>query len=336
MIRIADAVTIAFVLGSCSGTHSSNDGSGNITDGGGSVADGSENTPDAGKGATDYEWANWPVPPDSPIDYGCSDDTCTDNVTGLVWQRIAPSPWYSWDNAKAYCQGLSLGGFSSGWRLPTAIELVSIVDVTVDEPAINQTAFPSTQTGFFWSSSPFVSMLLDDDAAWGVDFTYGLAGDGDVGVGGRVRCVHSVGPAIATDAAGAPAGQYTISPETVRDNRTGLVWQRCIAGRSGATCTDGTTLAKNWTAAATYCVHLDLGGYTSGWRLPTYKELQSIVDRRTSGPAVDRTAFPSTPSDFFWSSSPLAYDEGAWGVDFENGCAWGGNVDYSTSLRCVR
>jgi hypothetical protein len=92
--------------------------------------------------------------------------TVTDTSTGLVWERNMSEPragcnenlegmgTCTWAEAKAYCAGLSLDG--SGWRLPTLTELLSIVDATVPfpGPTIDQTAFPGTPSGGFWTSSP--------------------------------------------------------------------------------------------------------------------------------------------------------------------------------------
>jgi len=54
--------------------------------------------------------------------------------------------------------------------------------------------------------------------------------------------------------------------------------------------------------------------------LPTVKELSSIVDFTVAGPAINQTAFPSTPADRFWTSSPYAGSSGyAWDVFFYDG-----------------
>lgn len=48
-----------------------------------------------------------------------------------------------------------------------------------------------------------------------------------------------------------------------------------------------------------YCTTLDLAG--TGWRLPSYKELLSIVDRAASNPAYDTSLFPLASTVTFWS-----------------------------------
>jgi len=119
---------------------------------------------------------------------------------------------------------------------------------------------------------------------------------------------------------------YTTTPDTVLDNVTGLRWQRVV---SVATYTqDG---------AWNYCARLFLEGY-SGWRLPTYIELISIVDYGRVLPAIDTVAFPGTPSTFFWSSSQDAWgiSLAVWGVTFDDGRAIRVDHNESRQVRCVR
>jgi len=104
------------------------------------------------------QWAQWPVPPDSPTQYSCSSDTVLDQVTGLTWQRNPPDQAYLWAEAVDYCSGLGLEG-PLAWRMPTRIELLSIVDLTRAGPAINIEAFPEMKSEKYWAhtASPIVS-----------------------------------------------------------------------------------------------------------------------------------------------------------------------------------
>lgn len=122
------------------------------------------------EGACTVEWANWSVPPEAPTGYSSGPDTVTDNVTGLVWQQTVPSANFEWTDAKQYCAGLSLAG--GGWRLPAVIELLSIVDSSESFPAINGSAFPSTPTNTYWSSTPYAGDRSNGNA-WAVDFHSG-------------------------------------------------------------------------------------------------------------------------------------------------------------------
>lgn len=125
----------------------------------------------------------------------------------------------------------------------------------------------------------------------------------------------------ATASATAPVGRYTASTDTVRDNRTGLTWRSApLTGSFGQS------------QAGTEC-----GRIGSGWRLPTIAELQSIVDITRTSPAVDATAFPSTPNAFFWSSSTMMKDTTlGWGVDFSTGSTTFQAKTAVARVRCVR
>jgi hypothetical protein len=126
--------------------------------------------------------------------------------------------------------------------------------------------------------------------------------------------------------ASAPLGRYTVTAEMVTDTATGLIWQRHV----------GAGLVS-WSGAQNYCSSLSLGGWFSGWRLPNIRELQSIVDIRTFNPAVDATAFPSTPSDYFWASTRnVEYITYSWAVDFRTGDTLIGTASNTARARCVR
>jgi hypothetical protein len=123
-----------------------------------------------------------------------------------------------------------------------------------------------------------------------------------------------------------PAGRYTVSAGSVIDAKTKLVWQQTPAATS-----------YTWAGAKTYCgdIGSSLGG--TGWRLPTMKELQTIVDDSRSGPSIDPTAFPASPSGVFWSSSPVAgMPSSAWCVVFSSGYATNVDITNTGNVRCVR
>jgi hypothetical protein len=127
----------------------------------------------------DPTWAQWPMP-NGQVDVTAGapnlasytdngNGTVTDNVTGLMWQQAVPAGTYTWEEAKAYCQTLTLADHGD-WRLPSRIEVVSIVDFGPSSPAINTTYFPSTPSDYFWSSS---SLAGSSSYAWLVDFGFG-------------------------------------------------------------------------------------------------------------------------------------------------------------------
>jgi hypothetical protein len=120
---------------------------------------------------------------------------------------------------------------------------------------------------------------------------------------------------------------YVWTDDTVKDYKTGLVWQRGTAEQR-----------YKWADAASYCSGLNLGGFSSGWRLPSLDELMGIVDKSRSGsPYIDTDAFPNTSSSWYWTSTPFAGDSGyAWYVSFDNGYSGYFDTTYTRWVRCVR
>jgi hypothetical protein len=121
-----------------------------------------------------------------------------------------------------------------------------------------------------------------------------------------------------------PPGRFTLQSGTVYDTNTKLTWQQAA-----------TPGAATWANAKSYCANLTLNGV--GWRMPSMKELQTIVDETRTNPAIDPKAFPDTPAAFFWTSSPLAGDPSlAWLVDFGVGNAGTYLLTGANQMRCVR
>jgi len=147
----------------------------------------------------DTLWTQGPVTADTPADasYMVSTDqmTVTDLTTGLVWQRTSPNTpcppavagVCALADAQTYCAGLSLGAYSSGWRVPNVVELMSIVSLSVPGGIVNTSAFPDMPGGYFWTSTPFVSAT---DSAWDVSFDDGTPSYDPVSNQHGVRCVH--------------------------------------------------------------------------------------------------------------------------------------------------
>jgi len=144
----------------------------------------------------DPNWAEWPMP-NGPSEVGAGapngetymdngDGTVTDTVTGLMWQKAVAAGTFTQPQAVAFCPTLMLAT-RSDWRLPTIIELTSIVDLGQSNPSINVTSFPATPAAAFWSSSPGAGA---PSYAWSVSFSLGGTSSSDMTTSGNVRCVR--------------------------------------------------------------------------------------------------------------------------------------------------
>lgn len=97
------------------------------------------------------------------------DEVVRDEVTGLIWQRQMSVARLSWPDAVTYCEGLTLAGWDD-WRLPSRIELVTLLDLTHADPALNQTAFPDVHGEWLWTST---RQADDPTRSWYVYFYFG-------------------------------------------------------------------------------------------------------------------------------------------------------------------
>ena len=125
------------------------------------------------------------------------------------------------------------------------------------------------------------------------------------------------------------------SDGTIKDNATGLTWQKCSRGLSGTTCATGSATTTDWTAAGTYCSSLSLASKT--WRLPTVQELGDLVDySQAISPVVNVTFFPATIALLYWSSTTFVPSTtNAWFVVFNNGIVTADLKTNNYYVRCV-
>jgi hypothetical protein len=123
---------------------------------------------------------------------------------------------------------------------------------------------------------------------------------------------------------------------TITDNYTKLMWAKCTQGNTGKDCKGGSPSQREWSKARNECDALTLAKKT-GWRLPTLKELQSIVDSGAFTPSINKTFFLNTASSPYWTSTaPAQYLSSKFTVLFSDGSVYfkdGGNF---AATRCVR
>lgn len=121
-----------------------------------------------------------------------------DNVTGLLWQRGSRRSYAgcsgadgqsedrcTWMEAMQYCESLSLDGM--GWRLPTKIELESIMDLTRSAPALDTSLFDAPATNAtLWSAT---SDALNGGNAWTLNL---FDGSSEISTKGKLQDVLCV------------------------------------------------------------------------------------------------------------------------------------------------
>jgi hypothetical protein len=241
-----------------------------------------------------------------------------DRVTGLMWQAAANDTPLLSTEAATLCGGLELAGYDD-WRVPTRIELITIVDYGAASPALDTSAFAATEPGaWFMSASPAKPY------SWLVDFALGKTSQ-LAATRGLVRCVRSTISAVP------PATRFTVSADgTVYDRRTRLTWQREIAKQSSVP-----TWAFQYAGAQSYCAALDLAG--KGYRLPTMNELLTIIDDSKQNPALDDVTFPTDYGTALVSSTPFVTDTtSVWYATLVYGMAGTAGKSNNFVVRCVR
>jgi hypothetical protein len=291
---------------------------------GGPSSEGSQDTPaDLEPSNADLSFgATWPIP--NGVGLGLtneknyrllSEDVVLDEVTGLAWQRRPVTEFFDWMAAQGYCNALVLGGFSD-WRLPSRMELVSLVSFETLDPSIDLVTFPDTLSDWFWTSTPSV---LNAEQAWYVYFYFGYPNQDIQTFEFSVRCVRS-------ESNSASRVRYLLSEAVVFDQYTGLTWQRHASDE-----------LYSLPAARAYCEDLELAD-AADWRAPTLPELESIVDAGRADPAIEPSVFPDTAPEEFWSSTPWteAPDLRGWYVDFHDGSALYLIGTTEQHVRCAR
>lgn len=121
---------------------------------------------------------------------------------------------------------------------------------------------------------------------------------------------------------------YTSANGITLDKVTGLEWQQVASGDD-----------YTFDAADDYCTFLILDG-KADWRLPTIKELHSIIDLGTSSPAINATAFPATGSVVYQTATDAnltdLFVDHRWGVHFLDGELRLKSEPQTERVRCVR
>lgn len=263
-----------------------------------------------------------------------------DNVTGLIWEiKTNDDSIHDKDNAYTWCDtdpetnggdpgtcedgtdtedfiealnDENFGGFSD-WRMPTRRELVTILNYDTHRPTIDEDFFPYVTNTFYWSSNTKVGYTSH---AWGVHF---FNANSYYSFKPYYHYVHAVrGGNIQSNFVNNGDG-------TITDTATGLMWQQ-----------EDDNVTRTWENALVYCENLTLAGYND-WRLPTIKELYSIVNL-TAAPVID-PIFSGPIYSHYWSSTTDSnYTNRAFHMDWAYGNFWSKlkTNDLGVNVRAVR
>jgi hypothetical protein len=172
------------------------------------------------------------------------DGTVSDNATGLTWQQDDSAQGMNWEPALAYCESLSVGGYTD-WRLPNVKELQSIVDYarspdTTGSAAIDPLFRVSSITNeagqadypFYWSSTTHVS------ERGGMDAAYVAFGRAMGYMHGTWMDVHGAG-AQRSDPKTGDVGDFPVGRGPQGDARRATNYVRCVRGGDAALDLDG-------------------------------------------------------------------------------------------------
>ena len=117
-----------------------------------------------------------------------------------------------------------------------------------------------------------------------------------------------------------------MASDVVFHAKTGLSWQDNRSAMSEK---------LTYEESEKFCANLKAGKYTD-WRIPTLKELSSIVDYTRYDPAI-LDGFSSGGSVYYWSSTPYQGDtDKMWGINFKSGATDANGKNYTRHIRCVR
>ncbi len=112
----------------------------------------------------------------------------------------------------------------------------------------------------------------------------------------------------------------------VTDKINAIYWQDNSAAQKSS---------KDWDDAVLYCDELVLNG-VSHWRLPTFKELFSIVDYTRVHPAIN-PVFSFVNEGTYWTSTGFAPSRSrAWTIDFRTGKTYYSYTTTNHAVRCVK
>ncbi len=225
----------------------------------------------------------------------------TDSDTGLVWTKTVKD-MVTFQEAQGYCDDLNYAGFAD-WRLPTATELLTIVNWQGKDPAaFAEFDMPTNGNAEFWSGSP-----AGPGSRATVDFSSGALTMKSESGTLNARCVRG--------AVWGKTGYFSqrFVPKTATsgevyyiDSATNLAWYEKVL----------TTGCPAWRETLSTCDGFNFDGLR--WRSPNINELMSLFDLDSPG-FSDFPAQSAQPNRWFSSTTDVTSTDRAWQVEFDKG-----------------
>jgi hypothetical protein len=267
-------------------------------------------------------------------------------IDGLDWMRETAESAATFSEAQRYCLAIEPNSWnglqpdwSRQWRLPEIHELKGIIEMQGNPPWVVGALHSSTKAqGGYWSAT-LAEGQSDSGIVQTVSFGGGFAGTTPGTIPQWFRCVRGEKKAPAAsptphEAEVLPSPfAVDLSEGTVRDSRTGLVWERADSGE-----------AVDWASAKAICKRKSRTG--GPWRLPTKAEVAALIGGADGDPKLRDSfakAFANSKYTYWnWTETAVAYGKGS-RDKYKIGVApphWGSveydKVEAAYHVRCVR
>jgi len=268
--------------------------------------------------------------PINPTFSRVSTNIVKEKQSNLYWQDdiAAKTTIKKFAESESYCASLTLDGIDS-WRLPTYNELLTIVNYERHQPSIYD-IFQHTNDKEYWTQTERVANT--GLYKWTIHFKRGVVDFATGAYPTSYTTTHNV-RCVSDEFANKRLKKRDFSKngDIITDNINRLLWQDSL----------NTKVDKHsFLDANEYCDNLSLGGVTSGWRLPTVKELASLIDVEAYDPAIDVNFTSTAYNDAYWTSNAQSgLDTSKWNIHFKDGkinLSGTNHSSFDQYVRCVR
>ncbi len=268
--------------------------------------------------------------PINPVFSRINANIVKEEQSNLYWQDnvAAKTTIEKFAEAESYCATLTLNDISS-WRLPTYFELLTLVNYERHSPSIYDT-FSNTNSQQYWTQTKSASS--ESLYRWTIHFKRGEVHFNTGAYPSHFSTTHNV-RCVSDEFANKRLKERDLrkNGDIVTDHIHNLLWQDALSTK---------VERYSFSEADAYCDNLSLGGLNSGWRVPTVKELASLINIEAYDAAIDGNVSNVAYSDAYWTNDVQSgLDTWSWDVNFKDGVIHRGGTNHSSFdqyVRCVR